>query len=226
MSISPSRPMPNSGVRISCGIGRADRGDRPGRLQAGLQEADAAVIFDAVERHGLPAAGRARRKMPAANWPWKARLWTVITDRHADAPGRSADRPASAPPASHGHGRGRAGSRRSRRRRCRRRRWHSAAKRRQLSGQSAPVGVAIGAAGAVEEMRRVEHEQVEPGDLGRAAARAWPPLQARHTVQHAAASAELPSSPPDSRAPACASSTPCRPAPAAARRRRRPGRRS
>ena len=44
--------------------------------------------------------------------------------------------------------------------------WLSAAKRRQLSGQSAPVGVAVGTAGPVEEMRRVEHEQVEPGDLG------------------------------------------------------------
>ena len=72
--------MPNSGVRISCGVGRADRGDRPGRLQAGLEEADAAIIFDAVERHGLRPAGRARRRSPAPNWPWKARLWMVITD--------------------------------------------------------------------------------------------------------------------------------------------------
>ena len=41
----------------------------------------------------------------------------------------------------------------------------SAAKRRQLSGQSAPVGTAIGTARPVEEMRRIEHEEVEPGKL-------------------------------------------------------------
>ena len=45
--------MPNSGVRISSRIGRADGGDRVRRLQPGLQEADAAVIFDAVDRAGL-----------------------------------------------------------------------------------------------------------------------------------------------------------------------------
>ena len=50
-------------------------------------------------------------------------------------------------------------------RRCRAPTWLSAAKRRQLSGQSAPVGIAIGTAGPVEEMRRIEHEQVEPGEL-------------------------------------------------------------
>ena len=66
-------------VWISSRIGRADRGDAPGGLQAGLEEADTAVIFDAVERH----ASRRQAKLAkdaAPNWPWKARLWTVIID--------------------------------------------------------------------------------------------------------------------------------------------------
>ena len=46
--------------RISCGVGGADRGDGVGRLQPGLQEADAAVVFDAVERVGARRAGRDR----------------------------------------------------------------------------------------------------------------------------------------------------------------------
>ena len=75
---SPSSPMPTSGVMISRGIGRRDRGDAVGELQAGLQIADAAEIFDAVDaqaRGGRPSVP----KIEAGKWPWNARLCTVIT---------------------------------------------------------------------------------------------------------------------------------------------------
>ena len=71
--------MPTSGVVDLARIGRRDGGDAVGELQAGLQEADAAVIFDAVDRRAPAAAGRARQNTDTGKWPWKARLWTVIT---------------------------------------------------------------------------------------------------------------------------------------------------
>ncbi len=63
------------------GVGRADGGDRVGELQAALQEADIAVILDAVDARRLRRAGRRSAKIAGGKLPWKARLWMVMTDR-------------------------------------------------------------------------------------------------------------------------------------------------
>ena len=205
-------------------IGRADRGDRPGSLQPGLQ--------DSRRRHNIrrrrgsspPPAGRVRQKCRRRTGPGR-RGCARSSPTASPPPRRSACRRASSPPASHAHARRPARSRRSRRPRCPPPAKLSAAKRRQLSGQSAPVGIAIRSAGAVEEMRRVEHEQVEAG-------RPWPP--GSKPCRHAAT---------DSGAAACSCLTafitcgiagdrasssprPAWPARPAGRRSRRPARRS
>jgi hypothetical protein len=132
--INPSSPMPNSGRADFLRIGRADGGDRPppaGRLE----ETDAAVIFDAVERHrrgGRPSS----LKIEAPKLPLKGEVVhghhrgsafrplaiAHIGRRHRRLPvmGMHDIRPVAptAPP------------------RCRPPRSDSAAKRFQLSGQS------------------------------------------------------------------------------------------
>ena len=91
------------------GIGGADRGDRARRLQPGLEEADAAIIFDAVERHGAAAAARAAERRSPETGPGRRGCAPSSPSGRAAA-GHSADRRASSPPASHGRGRCRAGS--------------------------------------------------------------------------------------------------------------------
>ena len=100
--------------------------------------------------------------MEGGKWPWKARLWMVMTVSAAGA-GDSADRPAPAPPASRAHGR------------CRGVKpangaaadvGGGVAQRREappIVGPVLAVGAEIGIARPVEEMRRVEHEEVEAG---------------------------------------------------------------
>ena len=58
----------------------------------------------------------------------------------------------------------------------------SAPKRKALSGQSPPSGPDVGIAGPVEQMRRVEHQKIEPG-----AARAQDPRAAAEQVVERAA---------------------------------------
>ena len=227
--IRPSRPMPNSARADLRGVGRADGGDRVGEREAGLQEADAAVILDAVDREGASAAGRARRRCWRGNWPWKARLW--IGDDRAGARGRrgvARDRPAPAPACQScawsdvgQRSRRRAPQARSAAARPR------AAKRRQLSGQSRAVGVDVGAArrgrrgaGASRTSRS------RPADLRRRGAA--PGRRAgRRRRGRPRALAERRHAPPDSRAAACVTVDAVRrERRRAARRRRRRGRRS
>ena len=176
---------------------------RSASRKAGLEEADAAVIFDAVDRErrgGRPSCAEDRRR--------KVALEGEVVDRHhgsrARPPRRSADRRARAPPASRGRGRLRPERRRSRRGRCPPPTRASAAKRCAVVGPVVAVGAEIGIAGAVEEMRRVEHEQVEPGRLAgerRAPAR----RRDRRTRAPASASASLAITAGIARERACAS---------------------
>ena len=55
-------------------VGRRDGRDAIGKLQPGLEEADAAVILDAVDREGPARARRSVVRSWAGNRPWKARL--------------------------------------------------------------------------------------------------------------------------------------------------------
>jgi hypothetical protein len=63
-------------VRISCGIGGAHRGDARARLQAGLEEADAAVILDPVDGQGL------RRQAELPKMRRELALKGEVVDRH------------------------------------------------------------------------------------------------------------------------------------------------
>ena len=74
----PVEPHAELGRADFLGIGRADRGDRAGRLQPGLEEADAAIIFDAVDRKGTRRQAELGED-PQPKCPWKAMLWMVIT---------------------------------------------------------------------------------------------------------------------------------------------------
>ena len=47
--------------------------------EAGLEEADHAVILDAGDRHRIRRQAQRRPAWMRGYWPWKARLWTVIT---------------------------------------------------------------------------------------------------------------------------------------------------
>ena len=76
---SPSRPHAAGGGLDLPRIGRRYRGDAVGELQAGLEKADVAVILDAVDARRPAAAVRSAASRSAGNWPWKARLCTVIT---------------------------------------------------------------------------------------------------------------------------------------------------
>ena len=53
---------------------------RAGVGEPGLQEADAAVVLDAVEADGLRRQPELAEDAGAGNRPWKAMLWIVMTD--------------------------------------------------------------------------------------------------------------------------------------------------
>ena len=120
------------------GVGRADGGDGAGAGDAGLQEADAAVVLDAVEAEGV--VGQLERREDRRRRSGPGRRCCGWSGPRAAARRSSAGRPARGRPASRGRGRGRGGSRA-------RGPWPTSAaarprapKRRQLSGWSAPEG--------------------------------------------------------------------------------------
>jgi hypothetical protein len=157
--------MPNSGVHDFMGIGGADGGDRPGGAQPALQEADIAVIFDAVHGEGIRRQAQFREDIGA-----ELALEGKVVHGHDEsecAAGRySACRRASGRlPVMRMHD-VRPPVRQSAPRAISAPASERAAKRFQLSGQSLPVA-SIGTARAVEEMRRIEHEEVEPLDARR-----------------------------------------------------------
>ena len=73
----PSRPMPPLGGADLLGIGRADGGDGVGVLKAGLEEADSAIILDAVDAPCLRRQAEAREDRGG-----KATLEGNVVDRH------------------------------------------------------------------------------------------------------------------------------------------------
>ena len=120
-------------------VGRAHGRDVIGEMQAGLQEADLAVVLDALDG-GKPAAADATRPAASAGkLPWKAMLWIVCTVAGRWRR-RAPDRPGPARHASRGHEPRRDANRGAARDRSRRRSQPRAAKRRALSPQSLPSG--------------------------------------------------------------------------------------
>ena len=159
-------------VEAHAGLGRADllrhrSGDtvvmRSASCRPAFRKPIAAVIFDAVEREG--SGGSPSCRSAAGNWPWKARLWTVITVAGPRPAGVMRDRPARAPPASHGHGRHRAEAATSPGRSRRRPAQRGEAPRscRANPGRRGQIGIAR----AIEEVRGIEHDDVEPAGLAR-----------------------------------------------------------
>ena len=121
-------------------IGRRHRGDAIGELQPGLQKADAAEIFEAVN---VERRARGRPIAPVSVAVELALIGHVVDGHHGAGPRprrHSADRPAPARPASHGHGRRRARSAGTRPWPISAAMRDSAAKRTPLSGQSTPSG--------------------------------------------------------------------------------------
>ncbi len=98
------------------GVGRRDGGDAVGEREPGLQEADGAVVLDAVERRAPAAAGRAAASSAPGTGPGRRGCAPSSPCAGAARPG-SAGRRARARPASRARGRCRAARRRRRRRR-------------------------------------------------------------------------------------------------------------
>ena len=189
-------------------VGRRDGGDAVGELQAGLQVADAADNIR-PRRSSSAAAGKpSSAKIEAGKWPWKAMLWIGDHRARARAIGivqiggserrlpvmrvddlrqEAADR-AEPDVGADASERGEAA---------------------RVVRPIEPVGAEVGIAGPGVEMRRVEHEQVEPrGPAGEDAGRRRRTDRcSRATVGSAG---ELGQDRRDSRGPACCIATPSR----------------
>ncbi len=203
-------------------IGRADRRDRRRRLKPGLQEADAAVVLDAVERHRLRWQAEQRedvgRKLPLESQIMHghdgrqrgSRAVAHVGQRHRGLPVMRMDKGWRIARNDAG---GDIGA--------------GAAQRCEAPRIVWPIGargVAVWSADTVEQMRRVENEKVEPGNLD-GQDRRLAAMQVGILVDGLLL-ASTGRAPRDSRAKACAHERPALPAPAAALRRHRPGRRS
>ena len=194
------------------GVGRADGGDAVGELQPGLQEADRRRNIRR-RRSRRPARGRpSAPSRPAGNWPWKARLWTVITVAGRGAAGVvQIGRRQARLPVVRMHDVGPiAGD--ERRGRSRPRRAPAPRSGSALSGQSRAVRADDRdcPAGRRDAARRARAGRAPPP--APPASRAGPPNRSASCSDRDAALRALPA-PPDSPAPACA---PRRPAPASA----------
>ena len=87
MPRSDARAMAQQAVESHAAFGRADfrrvrrrhGGDAIGKREPRLEIADGAVVLDAVDRPRVPRQPERRRADTPGNWPWNARLCTVIT---------------------------------------------------------------------------------------------------------------------------------------------------
>ena len=214
--------MPESALPDFLRIGRRDRGDAVGELQPGLEEADAAVIFDAVDGEGLR-----RQAEGGEDFGRELALESEIMHGHH----RAGARASAVMQISGGQARlpvvGVDDMRREARDEALAELGADFCERREAKGvvrEIAAVRAGIGAAVAVDRgaARRARRDRGRPRRP--ASRRAWPPKGLRISRQSRPFSA--PPAPGDSRGRACAARRARRAARRAGRRRRRRGRRS